>query len=46
MPKVGSSYQPLADYLAVQTADVVRLSFAEIETILRRELPTSVYLRL
>ena len=42
----GSKYQPLADYLAAQTADEVRLSFAAIEAILGAALPTSAYQRM
>lgn len=36
-----SSYAPLTRHLAAQQADLVRLSFAEIETILGRKLPRS-----
>ena len=42
-PRV-SKYQPLADYLAAQSADEVMLSFAQIMTILKQPLPTSAYL--
>ena len=41
----GSRYQRLADYLTAQSADEVRLSFAQIEALLRAPLPTSAYLR-
>ena len=46
MPRPGArKYQPLADYLAAQHADEVRLSFAQIEAIVGSALPTSAYLR-
>ncbi len=36
-----SSYAPLTRHLAAQIADEVRLSFAEIETVIGRKLPRS-----
>ena len=38
-------YQPLADYLARQSAATVTLTFAEIETILGQRLPPSARTR-
>ena len=40
----GRKYQPLADYLAAQTADEVALSFSEIRAILKRPLSATAYL--
>ena len=42
-PPRGTKYQPLADYLAAQSADEVTLSLAQIDAILRAPLPTSAY---
>ena len=40
----GSRYQRLADYLAAQPGDEVRLSFAQIEAIVGSARPTSAYM--
>ena len=46
MPRPKSSrYQRLADYLAAQPGDEVRLNFAQIEALLGAPLPTSAYVR-
>jgi hypothetical protein len=38
-----STYAPLRDYLAAQAEPVVRLTFAQIESILSRPLPASAH---
>ena len=43
-PRV-SKYQPLADYLAAQSADEVTLSFAQIEALIGTALPPSAHAR-
>ena len=44
-PLQGRKYQPLADYLAAQSADEVRLSLSQIEALLGAPLPPSAYVR-
>jgi hypothetical protein len=40
-PKPGSAYRPLFDHLAGETADAVTYTFAQVERIIGRPLPSA-----